>query len=244
MKADVRRLSTEQTEAFDVEYIDKALFLVLTTHIDKQFDTSQPFHLLDVGGGNGMYADKVLEHYPSADVTVVEPEQALLDKNRAHPNKHLQASTFQESSLQTRHDMIQFNWVLHHFVADSFSQTLNAQQNALDTAYQNLNPGGLLIVFENLYEGEWLHDLPGQLIYRCTASKLLTPLSRRMGANTAGVGVSFHSQTKWQQMIEKAGFRTTVYVPCYHFGNLGRLVKFGLHLKEQKVGMFIAIKKR
>lgn len=57
MKADVRRLSTEQTEALDVEYIDKALFQELTSHIDRQYGTSQPFH--------------------------------LLDKNRAHPNKHL-----------------------------------------------------------------------------------------------------------------------------------------------------------
>lgn len=44
------------------------------------YPTQQPFHLLDVGGGNGMYADKILNHYPNAQVTLIEPEASLIAK--------------------------------------------------------------------------------------------------------------------------------------------------------------------
>ncbi|MEF1230972.1 class I SAM-dependent methyltransferase, partial [Vibrio fortis] len=109
----VRKLTPEQTVSFDIEYIDDEMFAVLVKQINMLFPTHNPFHLLDVGGGNGMYADKILSHYPNCYVTLVEPEQSLIEKNHPHPRKQLVCSSFQDTIFAEKFDVIQFNWVLH-----------------------------------------------------------------------------------------------------------------------------------
>ncbi|HDM8169040.1 TPA: class I SAM-dependent methyltransferase [Vibrio harveyi] len=242
MQEKVRQLDAQQTTSFDTEYIDKGMFEVLTKQLNMLYPTQQPFHLLDVGGGNGMYADKILNHYPNAQVTLIEPEASLIAKNRPNPNKHLVCHLFQDAALESSFDIIQFNWVLHHFVTDTYQSTKQVQQEALHCAYRHLTPGGLIVMFENFYEGLLVNNLPSSLIYRSTSSKLLAPLTQRLGANTAGVGVCFHSRTTWHDMIIEAGFKTVLHVPFYAFGNLSSLKTKTLHLRKQNVGLLIGKK--
>ncbi|GAA5645110.1 class I SAM-dependent methyltransferase [Vibrio proteolyticus] len=242
MTISVRKLAASQTEAFDVEYISNEMFELVAKPIVERYSNDRPFNLLDVGGGNGIYADKVLEHFPAANVTVIEPEQTLLDKNRPHPRKSLLACTFQQASQQHQQDIIQFNWVLHHFVSNSYELTLQVQRAALTEAYQNLKPGGMVFIFENFYEGLWVSDMPGQVIYRLTASDSLKSVVARMGANTAGVGVCFHSESVWKSMLREAGFQEMYVTHCYEFGNLSPVKKACLGLKSQQVGFLVAVK--
>jgi spermidine synthase len=71
MENSVRKLHSEQTTSFDTEYIDQRMFEILIKQLDMLYPTRQPFHLLDIGGGNGVYADKVLSHYTNSRVTLV-----------------------------------------------------------------------------------------------------------------------------------------------------------------------------
>lgn len=242
MDASVRKLNAAQTTSFDIEYIDQTMFDNLTKQIDMLFPTKHPFHLLDVGGGNGLYADKVLMRYPDANVTLIEPEHSLLIKNTAHPQKHLVEALFQETQFDIAFDIIQFNWVLHHFVSDTYSATKSLQLDALTRAFQLLNHGGLVVIFENFYEGMLVQNLPSSLIYQSTSSKLLAPITSRMGANTAGIGVCFNSRGVWHDMLLEAGFNTVLHVPFYAFGTLGVFKSRLLHLKQQNVGLLIGKK--
>ncbi|WP_394242156.1 class I SAM-dependent methyltransferase [Vibrio astriarenae] len=244
METSLRKLDSKQTSSFDVEYIDRRMFKTLQDQLDAFFDTSQPFHLLDVGGGNGMYADKVLAHYPTSVVTLVEPENTLLEKNRPNLRKKLLSSSFQDMKLVKIYDIIQFNWVLHHFVADTYEATKQLQFEALEKCYECLAPGGIVVIFENFYEGVLARNLPSSLIYHSTASKFLAPITHRMGANTAGVGVCFHSRSTWHDMILDAGFASVLHAPFYPFGNLGSLKSNLLHIKQQNVGLLIGRKAR
>ncbi|WP_447469148.1 hypothetical protein [Vibrio harveyi] len=97
-------------------------------------------------------------------------------------------------------------------------------------------------MFENFYEGLLVNNLPSSLIYRSTSSKLLAPLTQRLGSSTAGVGVCFHSRTTWHDMIIEAGFKTVLHVPFYAFGNLSSLKTKALHLRKQNVGLLIGKK--
>ncbi|MFA0628459.1 hypothetical protein AB4589_11605 [Vibrio sp. 10N.222.49.A3] len=63
MENSVRKLHSEQTTSFDTEYIDQKMFEILVKQLDMLYPTRQSFHLLDIGGGNGVYADKILSHY-------------------------------------------------------------------------------------------------------------------------------------------------------------------------------------
>ncbi|GMM90911.1 class I SAM-dependent methyltransferase [Vibrio fortis] len=238
----VRKLTPEQTVSFDIEYIDDAMFATLVKHLNMLYPTHYPFHLLDVGGGNGMYADKILSHYPNASVTLVEPEQSLIEKNQPHPRKQLVCSTFQDTIFTGKFDVIQFNWVLHHFVSDSYETSIMLQKRALEHSFQNLSENGIVVVFENFYEGQFVHNLPSALIYQSTSSKSLAQITRKMGANTAGVGVCFNSRSQWHDMMLDAGFVAVLHVPFYEFGNLSTLKKQLLHIKQQNVGLLIGKK--
>ena len=48
-----------------------------------------------------------------------------------------------------------------------------------------------------MYQGWVVENVPGRLIYHLTSAKLTASLARRMGANTAGVGVCFLSKHQW-----------------------------------------------
>ena len=242
MISNIRLLSEQQTQAFDVEYIDDGMFNLVKGALDKYISTDD-FSFIDVGGGNGLYADRILFSFPSSNVIIVEPDEGLLGKNRRHSRKLLVKGTYQCAPISRGvHDVVGFNWVLHHFVGSNYSESLEIQREGLERAYQQLKPGGLLLVFENFYEGSIFHDLPGRLIYSLTASKALRPVTRQLGANTAGVGVSFHSENTWVTMIEQQGFNILSQSHCYDFGNLSALKKSILNIKKQRVGLIVAQK--
>ncbi|RJX75327.1 class I SAM-dependent methyltransferase [Vibrio sinensis] len=242
MDDSIKLLTPEQAIAFDTEYIDEELFGFVTRTLSAYLDTPEEAHFLDVGGGNGIYADKLLKHYSGCHVTVVEPEACLLNKNVPHENKHLKHDLFQNVTVEQEFDLIQFNWVLHHFVSDTYEASCHLQENALIQAYKMLKPGGMVVIFENFYEGAASSDRPGQLLFNLTASKVLAPLTKKMGANTAGIGVCFHSELYWRKLCLMAGFKQMASSHCYDFGNLSPLKKRILQIENQRVGLLIAVK--
>lgn len=233
----VLKLDSEQTKTFDVEYVDQALF-------DKtlaQVDTGQVTRVLDVGGGNGLYADKLVEYFPQATVTNLEPDAYLAGRNQQHPRKRVLVSDFQHAELEpATFDLVFFSWVLHHFVGSSYGATLALQSGGLEAARGLLKPGGKMVIFENYYDGMMMDDLPGRLIYELTRSKTLSPFTARLGANTAGVGVCFHSAQAWRRLIESAGFSLDHAEICYAYGTLNALKRTLLHIKGMDVGLVIA----
>lgn len=242
MVGSVKLLSTEQTQAFDIEYVDDSMFNLVIEALDKYQVSHTPFSLLDVGGGNGKYADKVLRNFAQASVVIVEPDSFLAEKNHPHERKQVIQSTFQNVALPQRLQAIQFNWVLHHFVTDGYHNTCCLQRQALKEAYSALEPGGIIMIFENFYEGGVIEDLPSQLIFHLTSSELLAPITDKLGANTAGVGVCFHSAQFWREQLDLAGFCHIQETHCYDFGTLSTLKRIGLTLKHQRVGLLVAQK--
>lgn len=242
MTESVKLLSTEQTQAFDTEYVDDTMFDLVVSALDKYQVSQAPFQLMDVGGGNGKYVDKILRRFTDASVILVEPEQSLAKKNIADARKQVLQSTFQNLAMPSQLQAVQFNWVLHHFVTEGYQNTCRVQQHALRDAYQVLAPGGIVLIFENFYEGALLQELPSQMIFHLTSSKALAPITEKLGANTAGVGVCFHSASFWQQQLTQAGFINITQQHCYDFGTLSTLKRVGLTLKHQRVGLLVAQK--
>lgn len=234
-----RVLSEEQTSAFDFEAIDEELWSVLEPSLTRRL-AGPSTHIMDVGGGNGMFIDRVLDAYPTTEATIIEPSPNLVEANSSNPRKTILVSTLQELDWQQVKpvDVVCFNWVLHHFVVDSYRATTRTQRDALVLARKMLKPGGRLIVFERLYNGSTIHDLPGRLIYELTAQRLLAPLTALLGANTAGVGVCFHSEQGWRDLFEKAGLLVDRFTPCYAINALSPWKQALLGLKESRVGIF------
>ena len=62
--AATRVLSEAQTEAFDFEIVDDELWSVLKPALAQQL-AGPSTRILDVGGGNGLFVDRVLEAFSS-----------------------------------------------------------------------------------------------------------------------------------------------------------------------------------
>ena len=79
--------------------------------------------MLDLGGGNGVFADQLIDRFPSSDVTILDISSNLLKKNRPSSRKKLINGSIEymaEILEGHRFDCIAMNWVLHHLVGESY----------------------------------------------------------------------------------------------------------------------------
>jgi hypothetical protein len=214
LAGEARILQENQVEDFNVEYVCEREWKLIESVFDSRF-AGRAFSFVDVGGGNGNFADRLLQRYPDATGTVLDCARGLLAQNVGHPRKKLILSsaehltqTFQKKTF----DLIIFNWTLHHFVTSTYSGTRRLQRQVLRQARGLLSANGVISVFENMYNGLVLDGLPGRLIFHATASRAFAPVARRLGANTAGCGVCFLSKRQWEEEAERAGLSVASYV--------------------------------
>jgi len=235
----LRKLSNEQVEAFDREYVDARRLDRVCAKIDDDFPDGD-FTLLDVGGGNGRFADQLLARYPKSRATVWDNSELLLERNAKNDRKQLRlGSATCLESISESFDLISLHWLLHHLVGDSYGETRANQLSTLSSARQLLSDRGRISVYENDYLG-WIPDpWPTWLIYRTTASRPLARISRALGANTAGVGVGFNSFDGWRRIIQNSGLEIVDHAePDAWERKLPWHVRLVVGLKDIRVGHY------
>ena len=209
----LRQLDNAQLDYLDYDYVTGDKWQSLKGCMERDFG-SESLRILDLGGGNGRLADRLTAAYENVEVTVLDNSELLLGKNRPHPRKRLVLASIAnaENELRNqRYDLICVNWVLHHLIGDTPSETDALVDEALSTSRNLLSDNGRISVFEHMYDGILVDDLPGQLIYRITKSRILAEPARRMGANTAGVGVRFRSKRAWKNTFDRLGLTVLRY---------------------------------
>ena len=172
-------------------------------------DPDGELRIADLGGGDGHVLDALLEAMPRAQGVLVDLAQEMVDANRPHPRKvayrgdlaNLDGALPEDLSFE----VVLFNVVLHHCLAQGVGDTRELQQRILRQATRRLAPGGRILVLEQIHESPIVPDLASLLIYGLTRSKLLAPLTGRLGANTAGAGVLFASQARLRRLYVDAG---------------------------------------
>lgn len=236
----IRKLNNTQLSDFDTEYVKGKLWMMVKKCIDRDF-FDRPFSFLDLGGGNGLFTDRVLRNYPNSIATILDNSEFLLSKNR---NKSDRKKVLCESIenmenlfFGNKFDIIFMNWILHHLVTDSYLNTLKNVKSILEVSSKILNDRGRISIFENMYNGLVFDNFPCHIIYHLTSCTKLSKLIKRFGANTAGVGVCFRSKKAWVNLAENAGLRVIQYsqddkwrVPFYR--------RFLLHIGNIRVGHF------
>ena len=239
MTQEILKLGDQALAEFDAEYVQSEHWERLRTLIDRDFG-QRPFNFLDIGGGNGKFTDQLLEFYPNAQATLLDNAKVLLGRNGPHPRKTLICASVADLGDVCRgqhFDLISFNWVLHHFIMRGYRRTRDTQVEALRQAMTLLSDRGRVSVFENIYSGQLLQNLPAWLVFELTTKKSIAPITRLLGARTAGVGVCFGSKKHWDQMIEKAGLRTDNYHP-YEPWRVSRFRKVFLHIGSIRYGHY------
>ena len=235
----MKKLHDSQVEAFDTEHVDDARWLTVKIGIDRAFPDGE-FTFLDVGGGNGKFADRLLAEYPGSRGTVLDSSELLLSRNQPNQRKALLLDSVENlDQLNARYDIIIVNWVLHHVVGDSYAVTRRNQLWALRALAGLLTERGRISVFENVYDGLWLDNLPGWLIYQLSANEAIRGITRRLGANTAGVGVCFLSKKQWLYTMSDAGLEVLRYTePDSWSWSVPPSWKICLHIRRRYVSHF------
>jgi SAM-dependent methyltransferase len=208
-----KKLSDAQLNEFDIEYVTGNRWEIVKKCIEEDFPGGA-FSFLDIGGGNGVFADRMLEHYPAATATVLDDSEILLSKNKSHDRKKIilgSVADMDELLKGSRFDMIFMNWFLHHLVSDSYSETSDNVKSVLQMSLGLLKDRGRLSIFDNMYDGLLFDNLPGRIIFHLTSSRRLAGLMRKLGANTAGVGICVRSKKNWCKIICESGFRLLQY---------------------------------
>lgn len=201
-------LTVSQLETFDAHYVNEERWGLVEPLIRRTLgcsDAQKPFVVLDVGGGNGAFADRILGAFERAEVLVAEPADVLRERNAPHPRKtclNLAAEELRDSGLKA--DLICFNWVLHHLVEDTYKKTVGRIAATLREAAGLLNTGGHISIYENNYNGYGIPNLPGRITYQVGRSSHAARYVRRKGMNTAGVGVCFLSRVGWLRTFDRA----------------------------------------
>ncbi|MDH5325919.1 MAG: methyltransferase [Gammaproteobacteria bacterium] len=75
----VRKLNDSQLEEFNVEYVNEQRWGYIKACLDRDFGDGK-FNFVDIGGGNGLFADKILHEYPNCTGTVLDYSELLLSE--------------------------------------------------------------------------------------------------------------------------------------------------------------------
>jgi len=235
----MKKLADSQVEAFDTEYVDDARWLIVKMSIDRDFPVGE-FTFLDVGGGTGRFADRLLAEYPGSKGTVLDNSEVLLSRNLPSERKAVLLDSVENlDQINMRYDIILVNWVLHHVVGDSYALTRRNQLWTLRTLGTLLTERGRISVFENVYDGLLIGNLPGWLIYQLSANQAISRITRRLGANTAGVGVCFLSKKQWLSTMNDAALDVLRYAePDSWTWSMPLSWKILLHIRRRYVSHF------
>lgn len=207
-------LNEKQNAAFDTEFHSREELETKLLLLEELIE-DRPFNVLDLGGGNGSFADQLLVRFPKSSVTILDISLLLLANNSPSDRKELIHGSIEcmpDILAGRTFDCITVNWVFHHLVGNSYCA---CWKNCLDTLMQCkelLKPNGMLVVAENMFDGYLSSNLPSHLIYAITAVRWpwFVCLAKRF-FNTAGVGVCFQSQRAWQHMFAQAGFDVVAF---------------------------------
>lgn len=205
----MEQLSDRQLTSFDTEYVTDARWSPIKRCIDRDFPDGR-FTFLDVGGGNGVFADRILANYPEASGVVLDNSRLLLGRNRPGARKRTLLDTAESLARAggERYDVVFFNWLLHHLVErSSYRDTRARIDQVLRSAAGVLTERGRVSVYENLYDGLFADGAPGWVVYQLTSARRIAKLMSRAGANTAGVGVCFQSRRQWCSAMARNGFQ-------------------------------------
>jgi SAM-dependent methyltransferase len=233
--AEMIQLAEERVESFANDSTAIHAVAPVVSAVRQHVPAKAHLSLLDVGGGNGTFLDTMLQALPDATGTLVEMSQGMADKNAPSPRKAVVCANFLDWAAATaqseqRFDVIFFNFVLHHFVGKRWDESNRLQAQALQAAKSVLARDGLIVVYEIHYNGLFNDELPSTLIHALSSSALLSPVVKRLGANTAGYGVCFHSENYWKKLFGENGLSVVNEHLIVHgsFAGISARIKQGL----------------
>ena len=233
----IKKLDDQQVLDFDTDYIQDDDWHKLVEYLRVLFPEGD-FSFLDIGGGNGVFCDKILDTFPKSTAVLLDNSEYLISLNKPSERKRIICDSVENMDkvfTSEKFDVIFLNLVLHHFVSNSYKATYKNVVNTFIRLKPLLSSRGYVYVFEDFYNGLIFDGLSGYLIFRLTSSKMLAGLTRKLGANTGGVGVCFRSRKQWGKIIKECEYEI-IHEGKSHLFKFPLYKKLLLHLGKVNMG--------
>ena len=170
--------------------------------------------IADVGGGFGYFANALTLAIPvTARVLDTDPVSI---KHCLDMGIEGRISDALAPYIAGDEDVVCFNLMLHHLVANSTSSTRDLQMNAL-AAWKRTDAS--IYVNEYIYESYLWPGYSAYLIWLVTSSGFLSAAALQIGrifpslrANTLKVGVRFRTALEWKKLFHDTGFETVASI--------------------------------
>lgn len=104
-------------------------------------------------------------------------------------------------------DYIFCNMFFHHLIGDNFKHSAMLRKMCIDKMKKVLKPDGKIGIIDNINDGILWNQASCRILYFFTTTKnsLIVQVCKKLGSNSAGVGVCMLSRKMWHKLVEDAG---------------------------------------
>ena len=200
-------------ESFDVNGCKNQL-LQYQPYLDR-FQNRHDLKILDIGGGSGNFAFHVKQYFSNTAVDAYVLDSTSYDSwndNLLGREIHFICDSVENMDqlfCENTFDIVFVNRTFHHFVDRTWLKSLAGISKYLISINRLLKSDGALLIMDHFCDGLIWDSAASFLVYTATSIKnpIISKVVRKMGGESAGVGVCFQSEKMWIQRIRKAGFQ-------------------------------------
>lgn len=220
MEVTTKKINAAQEEWYkngELALVDT--YISLYSGIIGEMRTKETITILDIGGGAGYFSMELLRQVTSHGSNVRDINIYLIDTHRYDTwddgntcihfveGDALDIDLIYQPGFQF--DYIFCNMFFHHLLGDSFEKSADLRKICMDKMKKILKPDGKIGIIDNLNDGFLWDQVSCRILYFLTTTRnpLIVRLCKKMGSNSAGVGVCMLSRRMWHQLVEGAGMR-------------------------------------
>lgn len=165
--------------------------------------------ILDIGGASGHFALSLKEYFGNGNCEVTVIDNTVFETWDALSNKvtciKTSADSINEIFSENTFDIIFANRVFHHFVRGSWKSTVEGINSIIGKIYKILKNDGRLCITEHFFNGLLFDKMSSKIIYKLSSCifKPIVTLCKKIGVESAGIGVCFLSYTMWFKLLDE-----------------------------------------
>jgi ubiquinone/menaquinone biosynthesis C-methylase UbiE len=185
-----------------------------------KLNKSNSLSVLDVGGGNGIFAKSIIGIYPNIDITIIDPSQSLLDMVNDSRIKKAWGYLPDNLGLKegTTFDYIHVKEVFHHITGRSIKESNELVKKSLLQLNKILNSNGYILVNELFYEGYIFPTLSRSLVFYLLLLQNNLKIKIPLNEFLMGLDVCFYTRDELNELLSESGFEIVDYHQEY-WGN-------------------------
>ena len=196
--------------------------------------------LLDIGCGNGYFADRALAETNISWACTLDVSRAMLSLSKILPNKHLvQASVLQMPFKPRSFTFVHFDAVLHHVVGTDRRSSVQQAYDVIQSCVALTRKNGFLVLTERCVDSR----ISSVLIFYALKFLSKTKLAKLLGV-PKGLLVSFLTPTEFLSGIGSTGARVikkeVIHWRPTFFNRRGLLFRLGLCIDHPRIHVLVS----